>query len=43
MPPVAHLSTFKIIWRSFDLPMTENVTSDDLHDDKNECFIANIE
>ena len=29
----------KINWRSFDLAMTENLTSDDLHDHKNECFI----
>ena len=43
MTPVVNLSTFKMNWRSADLAVTENMTSDDLHDHKNECFIANDE
>ena len=43
MTSVVHLHGLNTNWRSFDLRVTENVTSDDLHDHKNECFIANIE
>ena len=43
MITVVYLSLFKAIWRPSDLPMTKNVTSDDLHDLKNLSFINHVE
>ena len=43
MTPVVNLYTFKNIQRSFDLRKTDNVTSDDLHDFKNQSYLNYIE
>ena len=43
---VVYLHIINTHWRLFDLPMNENVTSDDLHtihDHTNECFMANVD
>ena len=42
MTPVVDLYTFKNIRRSFDLRKTDNVTSDDLDDLKNQSYLNHI-
>ena len=42
MTSVFDLSMFKTNWRSFDLTMTENVTSDDLYDHNNDFCVSHV-
>ena len=40
MTSVFDLSMFRTNWRSFDLTMTENVTSDEFYDHNNDFFVS---